>query len=261
MGKAHEQKVGGVRVSELAASDRTARGSRACKHLRSGDMIPANVYGHKEANEHISIPREDFMHWFESGQRIAHLKVGDRRVTGLVKEVQYDPLGDTVIHADFTRISLDERIHMRIPIVTSGIPKGLAGGTFDHIMKEIDIEGPAGDIPEKIEILVGEMVIGDMIRVKDIPSLPASCKALHVKPDAVVVAVHAQKVVAVAEPTAEEAAEPEVVGAAKEGEEEEPGAEKPEKGEKKAEKGEKKADKADKGEKKAEKGDKGDKKK
>ncbi|HAK96741.1 MAG TPA: 50S ribosomal protein L25 [Planctomycetes bacterium] len=252
MATAAEQKVGGLRVSELAAGARTARGSRACKHLRSGDMIPANVYGHKEPNEQISIRREDFMRWFRSGQRIAHLMVGDRRVTGLVKEVQWDALGDTVIHADFTRISLSERIHMRIPVVTIGIPKGLAGGTFDHIMKEIDVEGPAGEIPEKIEIHVGEMVIGDMVRVKDIPTLPASCKALNVKPDAVVVAVHAQKIVAAAEPAVEETAEPEVVGKAKEGEGEDAGEEKGEKPEK--------GDKPEKKE-KAEKGDKGDKKK
>ncbi len=249
MSKPQEQKTRGLQVTEIPASVRAERGSRACKRVRSGDLIPANLYGHKEANEHLSVPAEQFTKWFESGQRIAHLKVGDRRVTGLLKEIQYDPLGDYVIHADFTRISLDERIHMRIPIIAIGVPKGAAGGTFDHTMKEIDIEGPAGEIPEKIEIVVTEMVIGDMIRVKDIPSLPASCKALHVKPDAVVAAVHAQKVVAVEAPTAEEAAEPEVVGKAKEGEEEAEGEAKPAKGEAKPAKGEAKPAKGEKAEK------------
>ena len=244
MATAAEEKAGGLRVSELAASGRAARGRRACKHLRSSDTLPANVYGHTEPNEAISVGREEFMRLLRSGQRIVHLVIGDRRVTGLVREVQWDALGDKVIHADFARISLTERIHMRIPIITIGIPKGLVGGTFDHIMKEIDVEGPAGEIPEKIEIQVGEMVVGDMIRVKDIPTLPASCKALGVKADAVVVAVHAQRIAAAAaaEPAPEEAAEPEVVGKAKEGEEaeaDEAKAAKPEKKEK-TEKGDKK---------------------
>ena len=218
-------KHGGQEVVELDVEVRTAVGTRACRRLRREGRIPANLYGHRQENVFLSVPEKQFVRQFRAGHRLMHLNFGSARETGMVKEVQYDSLGDRIVHVDFTRVSLRERVHLRVPIETIGVAKGAAGGgVFELVRKDLDVEGPAEDIPEKIELHVSDMAVGDMIRIKDI-EIPASCKVLHADPDDVVVAIHEPRRggEAAVEAEAEEPTEPEIAGKKPKEEEEEGG--------------------------------------
>jgi len=209
----------GTVITEIAASLRAECGARACRRLRRQGQIPANLYGHKEANVFLTVREGEFTQHLTAGRRLVKLNFGDVETTGMIKEVQYDSLGDRIIHVDFARIALTERVHLRVPIVTMGTAKGAVGGLFEVLRKELDIEGPATEIPERIELVVSAMVVGDVIRVKEVP-LPPSCKVLHAEADDVVVAVHVPRKIEEVKP-AEVPAEgagtgPEVIGKAKE---------------------------------------------
>jgi large subunit ribosomal protein L25 len=183
----------GQAIAELDAEVRTARGSRACRRLRRRGMLPANLYGHKQENVLLAVTEREFAHEFAAGHRIMHLNWGGSRQTGMVKEVQYDTLGDRIVHVDFTRVSLKERVHFRVPVETIGVAKGATGGgVFEHVRKELDVEGPAAEIPEKFELHVSDMAVGDMIRIRDV-ELPPNCKFLHAQPEDVIVAIHAHR--------------------------------------------------------------------
>jgi large subunit ribosomal protein L25 len=205
-----ERKRVGQEVAELKAEVRTQVGTRACKRLRRKGLIPGNLYGHKESTVFLVVPNQQFSEHFLAGRRIMSLDFGTTRETGMVKEVQYDTMGDHIVHVDFTRVSLKERVHIRVPVETIGLAKGAAsGGVLELTRKELDIEGPATDIPEKIELNVGEMAVGDMLRIREV-ELPETCKILHAQPEDVVVAVHApRRVAAVEEAPSEEAPEAE----------------------------------------------------
>jgi len=180
----------GQQIVELQAEVRSAVGTRACRRLRKQGVIPGTLYGHGRPNILIMVPEKEFTHHFLAGHRVMHLNLPEGRETGMVKEVQYDVFGDRIVHVDFARISLKERVHMRVPVEPVGVAKGAAaGGVFELIRKELDIEGPAAEIPERIEVHVSEMAVGDVIRVKEI-ELPPSCRVLHVEPGDVVVAIH-----------------------------------------------------------------------
>ena len=220
-----QSKTRGEDVAEIAAETRTVAGTRACRRLRRQGLVPANLYGHKEGNVFLTVSERDFRRQFSAGHRIMHLALEGVRHTGMIKEVQYDALGDRIVHVDFTRISLRERVHMRIPVETVGVAKGAAsGGLFEVARRDMDVEGPAGDIPEKLEVYVSDMAVGDVIRVRDL-SLPETCKFLHALPDDVVISVSEAR--RAAEPAAEEAvapeagAEPEVIGKDKDQEDKE----------------------------------------
>lgn len=201
-------------IAEIDAEVRAGVGRQACRRLRREWKVPANLYGHKKANVLLAIPEAQFVEQLAGGRRLLNLNFSGSREIGMVKEVQYDAVGDRVVHVDFARVSLDERVHFRVPVGTVGIAKGAAGGgIFDHMRKELDIEGPATEIPQRIELDVSELSVGDMIRVRDVP-LPPSCKILHTEPDDAVVAVHAPRRVEEPKPEGEaaEVTEPEVVG-------------------------------------------------
>ncbi len=221
----HKQKI-----MELTATQREDVGKKTAKKLRRDGYIPVNVYGHKEENEHLFVSDKIFSRHFYDGHRIMHLNFSGKQETGMVKEVQYDPVKGSIIHVDFARISLTEKVHMQVSVRTIGVAKGAAGGgIMDHAIKSLDIEGPAIEIPEEIELHVSDMALGDEIRVKDI-EISEKCTILHAKPEDVVVAVHERKKsveqpAGEAEEAAEEAgeagaSEPEVIGKPKKDESE-----------------------------------------
>lgn len=207
---------------------RTPKGSAGARRLRRQGRLPGVLYGHKQDAVPLDVDREQFEAIFRSGRQTVTLQDGPRSEMALVKEVQHDPLGSDIVHVDFARVALDEKVRVTVPIDFSGQPKGVSdGGVLDQVAKEVNVECLATAIPESIRVNVqhmeidqslhfGELTIADGIIVLD-------------DPEGVVAVVHPPRVVEEAEAEAEgeePVAEPEVIGRqAEEGEGEEEGAE------------------------------------
>ncbi|MHC4592923.1 MAG: 50S ribosomal protein L25 [Planctomycetota bacterium] len=131
-----------------------------------------------------------------------------------MRDLQYDPLGDHVIHVDLARISLSETVTVSVPIETHGEAAGVAeGGVLDLQLHELEVECLPTAIPEKLRVEVAELGIGEHLRVGDIQLPEGVTPAADV--EAVVVAVTPP--VEIEEEEAEELAEeaitePEVIG-------------------------------------------------
>ncbi|MBI4600348.1 MAG: 50S ribosomal protein L25 [Planctomycetes bacterium] len=204
----------------LKAEPRTELGSRAAKRLREGGRVPLNLYGHGEGNSFLVLDRVELTRFLNAGHKIATIRTDSKDEPGVVKEVQYDPLGSTVIHVDFTRIRIDERIQVAVAVETVGVPKGVtAGGVIAFPMKDVLVSGLPLDIPERITVNIESLEIGHAIRLKDL-KVPAGC-AFVAGPEAVILTVVHHKVEVAAAPAEAAPTQPEVIGR-KEGEEEEP---------------------------------------
>src|SRR5262249_30490010 len=135
----------------------------------------------------------------------------------LIRELQWDHLGQNILHVDLERVSADERIQVPVKVSLRGIAPGVTGGgVLDQPIHMIQIECLAIAIPDSIRVNIGELQIGGSIHVRDLV-LPEGVKALG-DPDAIV--VHVTAPVAEPEPTAAApaeagAAEPEVIGRVK----------------------------------------------
>ncbi len=202
----------------LKVKSREKLGRAATRALRRSGYLPVNVYGHKKANRHVAIEYRELDRFIRAGHRLLTLDDGKKPEHGVVTEIQYDSLGTRMIHVDVTRVDREERITMAVPVATFGVSKGqTAGGTLDINLKELEIEGPAGSIPEKIEIPIAELEIGQSVRVRDLTP-PPSCKFEHDE-DEVILAVHTKVVVEEEPIIVEESLEPEVISRKKEDEE------------------------------------------
>jgi large subunit ribosomal protein L25 len=141
----------------------------------------------------------------------------------LITEIQHHPVKRNVLHMDFHQVSLTEKIHARIPLVTVGDSPGVAaGGILEHSLRELEVRCLAMDLPEEVAVDIGNLGLGQAIHVRDI-NLGDKVEILS-DPELTVVSVTAPRVVAEAEVAekVEEAAEPEVIGEKKEeGEKEE----------------------------------------
>ena len=141
----------------------------------------------------------------------------------MIIDWQYDPIRDSLLHVDMKRIDLSKRLIVKVPVITQGDPKGvkLQGGLHEIVTREIEIECLPDDIPEHFVVDVSDLMLGQSIRVGDVP-MTGSMKLLS-SPETLishVVSPRAEETPAVAEEAA--APEPEVI---KKGKKETEGAE------------------------------------
>ena len=183
---------------KLDVQIRNQIGSRKIKSIRRENFIPAIVYGGKKRGPTaIKVDRRSYekaMRFHQGQSVVFHLNVLEegkklRDYSAIVKEEQHDPVSDVLQHIDFHRISLTENIEVKVPIVAKGEAIGVKkdGGSLDHTLWELNIVCLPKAIPEKIEIDVSDLNIGDVVHVKDL-TLPQGVVTKH-DPEAILVSV------------------------------------------------------------------------
>ncbi len=196
--------------ANVTAEPRNELGSRANKRLRDKGFIPGVIYGHKEAVVPVTLPKKDVVGYLNKGAHVFDIAMGGKSEKVLVKEVQYDHLGQEVLHVDFARVSLDERVEVTVPLELKGEPKGEAdGGVLQQIVAEIELECLVTEIPDAIRHNVSEMALGDVVHIKDL-KLPPGVKALQ--DEDLIVATVKEIVEETPAEAPEGSAEPEVIG-------------------------------------------------
>jgi large subunit ribosomal protein L25 len=213
----------------LKATVRTESGKRVAKDLRNKGIVPANVYKGSKGALSLQVGMKELRDALDTsaGENvIITLKIsGDSAVkdkTVLIKEIQREPIMDDILHVDFNEISLTEMLKVNVPLASKGEPVGVKvdGGILEHIMWEIQVECLPTDIPEKIEIDVSNLKIGESLHVKDIVA-PEGVKILN-DGELITMSVKAKKIEAPKEEAAAEGAEaPELIRKKKEEEPEE----------------------------------------
>jgi large subunit ribosomal protein L25 len=201
-----------TQAAQITVKSRAELGSRANKRLRDSGFVPGVIYGHKEAVVPVTVPRKEVTNHLNHGAHLFDLALDGKSEKVLVKEVQYDHLGIEVIHVDFARVSLDERVEVTVPVELKGEPKndGEVPGVVTQVINELEIETLVTDIPDAIVLNIAEMKIGDQFTVADL-KLPPGAKTKQ-DPDAVVVTFKEVKEEEAAPAAEGETAEPEVIG-------------------------------------------------
>jgi large subunit ribosomal protein L25 len=205
---------------QINVTTREQIGKSHCRKLRVKGLVPGVIYGHGRNSLPVYFNYKEFFGIMKKAgeSTIIELNVNnEEKLNALVKEYQLSPLDGHLLHVDFYAVRADEVVTLNIPIHLIGEAIGVkqGGGILETIMRELEIQCFPADIPEKIEIDISNLAIGDEIMVKDIP-LSEKVKVLN-KPDAVVVLVEAPAVEEVVQAAPEEAVqEPEVIKKGKE---------------------------------------------
>ena len=209
-------------TATISARSRESRGKGAARQTRRQGRIPGVLYGHGEDSVALSVDANDLhrlVHTISIENTIVDLDLGSGEpYKVLIRELQRHPFRDEFVHIDFFHVAMDEKIQVEVPIVLVGTPTGVKnkGGVLDHQLRELEVFCLPGSIPEKIELDVTNLDIGDSIHVSDI-ELPDV--EILTELDRAVVAVLAPTVMEVEEVAEEALAEPEVIGRGKEAEE------------------------------------------
>lgn len=165
-----------MREIMLKAKARDKFGKEHVKKLRRKGVIPAVVYGAEISPLPLEVEAKSFHALLRSGLgenviitlNIDDPKNGDKKV--LIREIQRDPVLGNILHIDFQQISLTKKLTINVPVHLVGAPLGVQqdGGILQHVLRELEVECLPTDIPEKIEVDVSNLKIGDSIHVGDI---------------------------------------------------------------------------------------------
>jgi len=210
--------------TRLEAEVRQQVGSAAARRARRAGMIPASVYGHKQDPVSVLLRREDIQRVVAHRIKMVTLAIDGRSEQVLVKDVQFDTFGETVLHVDFERVAMDEMIDVECPVELVGTAKGAAaGGVVEHPVTDLKVRCLPANIPEAIRVGISQLAIGDTIHVRDVT--PPTGVTVLTDPDAILVTIRPPAVVeeeeaAPAEVEEPVAGEPEVIGREKREEEE-----------------------------------------
>src|SRR6058998_841586 len=210
----------------LTATVRDKTGKGAARQARFGKQIPAVIYGHGRATQPLMVDAlalEKALTGIEPESTLIELTVDGKKSRTLIREIQRHPIRPDIIHVDFYEIRGGEKITLKVPVHLVGTPDGVrnAGGVLDQVTREVEIEVLPENIPDRVELDVTALKIGDSLHVRDLSIANAKILTEADLTIATVVPPRAEEVAAPSPEAATEVAEPELIRKVREGEEEE----------------------------------------
>ncbi len=159
---------------ELAASIREDLGKSATRRLRKQEMVPAVIYGAGVEPVSITLSHNQLLHSTDNEAFFSHilsLNVEGKVEDVIIKALQRHPSRPILMHADFMRVNMKEKLKVKVPIHWVGedaSPGVKEGGVVTHDMVDIEIECLPKDLPEYIEVDISGMDVGSTQHLSDV---------------------------------------------------------------------------------------------
>ena len=196
------------KFEKLNVSVREGKGTSFARKLRLENKVPAVLYHSGVEGTSLSVEKNELYKALKTGQFIFEIKVGDKEQFVLVKEVQYHPVTDEIIHVDFQQVKEDQKISLEVPLRTEGESEGVKlGGILVQLLNVVTINCKPSNVPEALSVDVSDLEMNSSLFVKDI-ILPDDVEMVTAEDIAVVSVQEPKKEEEVVEEVSEEGEEP-----------------------------------------------------
>ena len=197
----------------IKAEPRSMQGTGASRRLRRGDKVPGVLYGAGKEALAIQLNHKELFFNLKTEAfhaSILDLEVGSETAQVLLRDYQMHPFEQRVLHVDFQRVAADKKIHMRVPLhfINAEISPGvkIAGGLVQHVMNELEITCLPKDLPEFIEVDLGNLQAGHSLHLSAIKLPPGVEPIVPKGEDPTIATIVIPKVMTAEEELAEAAA-------------------------------------------------------
>ena len=165
-----------MKEMSVSGQKRTATGKKAAKELRKEGLVPCNLYGEVKGENGLPQALSFAVPFTELRKAIytPHVYVVCLNIDGqvrkaIIKELQFHPTTDAVLHADFFEVNETKAITVGVPVKLNGLAQGVReGGKLNLSIRKIDVTAPYKDIPEILNIDVTNLGLGKAIKVGDL---------------------------------------------------------------------------------------------
>jgi large subunit ribosomal protein L25 len=157
-----------MKTIEIKGSFRTELGKKSSREIRKIGSVPCVIYG-KEQNIHFHAPELAFKNLIYTPEaHLVDLNIENKLIKAVLKDVQYHPVSDKILHADFIEVFDDKPVVINIPIKVSGDSIGvIAGGKLNIKKRSLKVKGLPADLPEHLNIDITNLKIHDSVKVGD----------------------------------------------------------------------------------------------
>ncbi len=155
-----------MQTIELTATKRDNLGKSATKQLRRQEQVPCILYGGEEV-VHFSLLEKEFNKLvYTPESHLVKLNVDGKSYQSIVQDVQYHPVTDRSIHADFLQVFDEKPITIEIPIKVEGLAVGVkSGGKLTVELRKLKVKALAKDLPDSLTVNVSKLELGKSIQV------------------------------------------------------------------------------------------------
>lgn len=165
-------------MSEVTLQAESGRitGTRPSRRLRRRGMVPATLYGQGAEAVSVAVNARDLRNALATDAGInvlIDLVVGEETHTSLARQLQRHPTKEDILHLDFVKISLTDRVEALVAVEMIGDPAGVRemGGIIETVTNTVSVHTLVTAIPESIRVDISGLEVGDLIRVADLPEI------------------------------------------------------------------------------------------
>ena len=160
----------------VAGQKRSETGKKASKLMRKEGLVPCNLYGEKKGENGLpealsfAVPMTELRKVIYTPHiYVINLNIDGAEHKAIIKELQFHPVKDTILHIDFYEINEQKPITIGIPVKLNGLAQGVRdGGRLSLIVRKVNVTAKYQDIPETLDIDVTDLTIGKSIKVGDL---------------------------------------------------------------------------------------------
>ncbi|HOP04929.1 MAG TPA: 50S ribosomal protein L25/general stress protein Ctc [Tenuifilaceae bacterium] len=154
---------------EINGSLRTEKGKKFTKKMRKQESVPAILYGGKE-NVMLSLDESELRDLiYTPNVYIVDLKVGKKAYKSIIKDIQFHPVNDRILHIDFLELSDDKKVTIGVPVELTGSSEGVKqGGKLTLITRKLKVSAFPKDLPDTIKVDITNLDLGKSKLVGDI---------------------------------------------------------------------------------------------
>ncbi|MCF0198511.1 MAG: 50S ribosomal protein L25/general stress protein Ctc [Bacteroidaceae bacterium] len=161
---------------DIKGTARTATGKKAAKKIRLAGAVPCNLYGEKKDEKGLPVAQSFTVEAAELRNLVytphiysVNLNIDGKECKAIMKELQFHPVTDQLLHVDFYEITETKPIVMEVPIKLNGLAEGVkAGGKLAASIRKIKVLAPYTAIPEHLDIDVTKLGLGKTIKVGEL---------------------------------------------------------------------------------------------
>ncbi len=158
---------------QIYVGERTHKGKSKIRALRRDGKIPGVYYYHGEENVNLEIDKKNLYRALGTGQHVFEVTMNGETQYVMIKEIQYHPVTDEVMHVDLMRVRRSEKMTFTIPILLQGEAIGVQeGGVLSQILTAIDVNCLPTNVPESINVDISDLELNSTISVIDITDIP-----------------------------------------------------------------------------------------
>jgi len=145
-------------------------GKKFSKKLRNEGQVPCVIYSKGKDPSHLSVNYNELRKIIYSPNvYILNVNIGEKAYNTIIRDIQFHPLSDNILHVDFLELTENELVSLEIPVQLNGNSIGVRnGGTLNLVMRKLLIKSLPKNLPDVIDIDITDLKIGSSIRISDI---------------------------------------------------------------------------------------------